>query len=143
MKTLKQEQVQGHDWRDLDTLRADLTTFFQITYNHERLHSALGYQTPAAFEVQLAGYHTGASTSRSGARGLTAPSPHSPVYNRPSIIAVPSFFVSSEGCTPNCVSIFPPIFPVPIFPIRAGKVKGRAASFIFLRQVNNAGFWVA
>ena len=79
MKTLKQEQVYGHDWRDLETLRPDLATFFQITYNHERLHSALGYQTPAAFEVQLAGYHTGASTSRSGARGLTAPSPHTPV----------------------------------------------------------------
>ena len=80
MKTLKQEQVQGHDWRDLDTLRADLTTFFQITYNHERLHSALGYQTPAAFEQQLTSpQSTGASTSRSGARGLTAPSPHTPL----------------------------------------------------------------
>lgn len=80
MKTLKQEQVQGHDWRDLDTLRADLTTFFQITYNHERLHSALGYQTPAAFEQHLAvSSSTGASTSRCGARGLTAPSPHTPL----------------------------------------------------------------
>ena len=80
MKTLKQEQVQGRDWRDLDTLRADLTTFFQITYNHERLHSALGYQTPAAFEQQLISPPpTGASTSRSGARGLTAPSPHTPL----------------------------------------------------------------
>ncbi len=54
MKTLKQEQVQGHRWRDLDALRQDLTAFLEITYNHERLHSALGYQTPAAFELQLA-----------------------------------------------------------------------------------------
>ena len=53
MKTLKQEQVRGHQWRDLDALRDDLTTFFDITYNHQRLHSALGYQTPAAFEQQL------------------------------------------------------------------------------------------
>ena len=42
MKTLKQEQVRGNDWRDLEALRADLATFLQITYNHQRLHSALG-----------------------------------------------------------------------------------------------------
>jgi putative transposase len=53
MKTLKEEQVRGHQWRDLNQLRADLAMFFQITYNHERLHSALDYQTPAAFEQQL------------------------------------------------------------------------------------------
>jgi putative transposase len=53
MKTLKEEQVRGHQWRDLNELRADLAKFFQITYNHERLHSALDYQTPAAFEQQF------------------------------------------------------------------------------------------
>jgi putative transposase len=50
MKTLKQEQVRGHSWRDFDAMRADLATFFELTYNHQRLHSALDYQTPAAFE---------------------------------------------------------------------------------------------
>ncbi len=34
MKTLKQEQVRGQQWRDLDALRAELTTFFEIIYNH-------------------------------------------------------------------------------------------------------------
>jgi putative transposase len=53
MKTLKEEQVRGHQWRDLDALCADLRTFLQITYNHQRLHSALDYQTPAAFEQQF------------------------------------------------------------------------------------------
>jgi putative transposase len=53
MKTLKEEQVRGHQWRDLDALRADLRTFLQITYNHQRLHSALDYQTPAAFETAV------------------------------------------------------------------------------------------
>jgi len=53
MKTLKEEQVRHHQWRDLNALRADLATFLQITYNHQRLHSSLDYQTPAAFEQQL------------------------------------------------------------------------------------------
>ncbi len=37
MKTLKQEQVRGNYWRDLDALRGDLATFLEITYNHQRL----------------------------------------------------------------------------------------------------------
>jgi len=53
MKTPQRRTVRGHQWRDLDALRADLRTFLQITYNHQppRLHSALDYQTPAAFET--------------------------------------------------------------------------------------------
>ena len=80
MKTLKQEQVRGGNWRDLDALRTDLTTFFQITYNHQRLHSALRYQTPAAFEQQLlCAKNPEASTELTGARELTAPSPQTPL----------------------------------------------------------------
>ena len=80
MKTLKQEQVRGNDWRDLEALRADLATFFDITYNHRRLHSALRYQTPAAFEQQLlSAKKPEASTELTGARELTAPSPQTPL----------------------------------------------------------------
>jgi putative transposase len=53
MKTLKQEQVHDRRWRNLDALASGLTQFFEQTYNHERLHSALGYQTPAEFEAKL------------------------------------------------------------------------------------------
>lgn len=71
IKTLKQEQVHGRDWRDLDALRAKLTTLFEITYNHQRLHSALNYQTPAAFEQQLGSVANGkASTEMTGARSM-------------------------------------------------------------------------
>ena len=80
IKTLKQEQVHGRDWSDLDALRAELTTFFESTYNYQRLHSALSYQTPAAFERQLlcAG-SSKASTELTGARELPAPSPQTPL----------------------------------------------------------------
>lgn len=53
MKTLKAEQVYGNCWRNLDELTADLTRFFEQTYNRERLHSAIGYETPAGFEARL------------------------------------------------------------------------------------------
>jgi len=80
IKTLKQEQVHGRNWRDLDALRADLATFLDLTYNHQRLHSALGYQTPAAFEQQWPlARSPEASTSLTGARGLTTPSPQTPL----------------------------------------------------------------
>ena len=85
MKTLKHEQVRGHRWRDLDALRQDLSVFFDTTYNHQRLHSALGYQSPAAFEQRLLALGPPAplSAQLSGARGH--PSPHTPLPDLPSI----------------------------------------------------------
>ena len=80
MKTLKQEQVHGRSWRDLEALRSDLATFLDITYNHQRLHSSLGYQTPAAFERQWRSAPSpAASPSLTGARELTTPSPQTPL----------------------------------------------------------------
>ena len=72
--------MHGRDWRDPDTLRTELTTFFEITYNHQRLHSALHYQTPAGFEQQLRSVdNVETSTQMTGARELTAPSPQTPL----------------------------------------------------------------
>ena len=81
MKTLKQEQVRGHSWRDLDALREDLAAFFDLTYNHQRLHSALGYQTPAAFERTLSDARPspGVSGELGGAREFATLSPHTPL----------------------------------------------------------------
>jgi putative transposase len=53
MKTLKQEEIYCHDYRDLEDLRTNLGIFIEQYYNRCRLHSALGYQTPEEFEQAL------------------------------------------------------------------------------------------
>jgi putative transposase len=50
MKTLKQEEIYCHQYRDAEDLRAHIEEFIDHYYNRLRLHSALGYRTPAEFE---------------------------------------------------------------------------------------------
>lgn len=45
-RTVKYEEVYLHDYDSYAEARASLTHYFHI-YNHERLHSALNYRTPA------------------------------------------------------------------------------------------------
>jgi putative transposase len=54
MKTLKYEEVYRNEYRDLAEARASIGEFLDQVYNHQRLHSALGYLPPAEFEAQLA-----------------------------------------------------------------------------------------
>ena len=54
MKTLKQEEVDGRDYRDLEQARQEIGGFIEEVYNRRRLHSALAYQPPAEFEADLA-----------------------------------------------------------------------------------------
>ncbi|HEY2237024.1 MAG TPA: IS3 family transposase [Candidatus Angelobacter sp.] len=54
MKTLKQEEIYCHQYRDLDELSAHLEEFLENYYNRQRLHSALGYRTPEEFEQAAA-----------------------------------------------------------------------------------------
>jgi len=53
MKTLKQEEVDGTSYRDIDHARSAIGAFFEDVYNRRRLHSALAYRPPAEFEANL------------------------------------------------------------------------------------------
>jgi transposase InsO family protein len=53
MRTLKQEEVNCQDYEDLQDLKLHLEEFIDRYYNCQRLHSALGYQTPEQFERSL------------------------------------------------------------------------------------------
>jgi transposase InsO family protein len=51
MATLKREEVDGRASKDLADARASIEPFLQGTYNRRRLHSALDYPAPEAFEM--------------------------------------------------------------------------------------------
>jgi transposase InsO family protein len=53
MKTLKTEEVSLRQYQDLEDARNSIATFLQDVYNRKRLHSALGYLSPNAFEAQI------------------------------------------------------------------------------------------
>ncbi|HSB17001.1 MAG TPA: IS3 family transposase [Bryobacteraceae bacterium] len=50
IKTLKREEIDANQYRDLEHLRANVEEFIEQYYNRYRLHSALGYRSPEEFE---------------------------------------------------------------------------------------------
>ena len=54
IKTLKREEIYANEYKHIDELGAHLEEFIDHYYNRLRLHSALGYKTPAEFEAALA-----------------------------------------------------------------------------------------
>jgi transposase InsO family protein len=52
MRTIKEEEVALTEYRDYPDARRQLGRFLDPVYNRKRIHSALGYLTPAEFERQ-------------------------------------------------------------------------------------------
>jgi transposase InsO family protein len=51
--TLKEELIHRQSWATIAQVRRAVSTFIEIFYNHQRLHSSLGYLTPVEFEQQI------------------------------------------------------------------------------------------
>jgi len=49
-RTLKREEIEAGEYKDLEDLRSKISRFIDGYYNRERLHSALGYSSPVEFE---------------------------------------------------------------------------------------------
>jgi putative transposase len=53
MKTLKYEEIHCNRYSSLEELGTNIKDFIERYYNQKRLHSALGYRSPARFEAAL------------------------------------------------------------------------------------------
>jgi len=52
IRTVKEEEVYLSEYEDYADASAQLGHFIDVVYQHKRIHSALGYLTPAEFEAQ-------------------------------------------------------------------------------------------
>jgi hypothetical protein len=52
MRTIKEEEVDLSEYRDFGDAHRQLGRFLDDVYNRKRIHSSLGYLTPAEFELQ-------------------------------------------------------------------------------------------
>ena len=52
IRTIKEEEEYLSDYQCMEEAREQLGHFIDVVYHRERLHSALGYKTPAEFEAQ-------------------------------------------------------------------------------------------
>lgn len=89
IKTLKQEEIYGNEYRDLEHLRAHIEEFIERYYNRCRLHSALGYKAPEEFEQTLTENLTPAAATMSFFRPGKDYRPDAPNATRSGLPAAP------------------------------------------------------
>jgi putative transposase len=63
LKTLKREEIDARPYHTMEELEQHIEEFIEQVYNRVRLHSALGYRSPAEFEQQQALRKTGVNWS--------------------------------------------------------------------------------
>ena len=85
MRTLKQEEVYCHRYRNLQEARESIGYFLEEVYNRRRLHSALDYRTPEEFEAAAAAVETDGTDGNGG-----KPKPGFPPFPQP--LKIPSGF---------------------------------------------------
>ena len=51
--TLKEELIHRQSWATIAQVRRAVIAFIEVFYNHQRLHSSLGYLTPVEYEQQI------------------------------------------------------------------------------------------
>jgi putative transposase len=90
MRTLKEEEVHGTAYRNLEDARKRIGYFIEQVYNRNRLHSALGYVTPEEFE-QIS--HARGSDGADGSGGK----PKNGLPPLPQALEIPSGFPHSRG----------------------------------------------
>ena len=92
MRTLKEEEVYGRDYQDLEDARSRIGEFLEQAYNRQRLHSALRYLTPEEFERESE------ARGSDGADGIVG-KPKAGFPPLPQALEIPSGFPHSLGST--------------------------------------------
>jgi putative transposase len=64
MRTIKEEEVPLHEYADFHDAYQHLSRFLDDVYQHKRIHSVLGYLTPAEFERQWQQQQTAAAAGK-------------------------------------------------------------------------------
>jgi putative transposase len=72
MRTLKEEEVSLHEYRDLADASQHIARFLDDVYMHKRVHSALGYLPPGEFEAH---WYAQQAAQREPRSGMMTPSP--------------------------------------------------------------------
>ena len=92
MRTLKEEEVHGTEYRDLEDARGRIGEFLEQVYNRQRLHSALRYLTPEEFE------QASQAKESDGADG-SGGKPNAGLPPLPQALEIPPGFPHSHGGT--------------------------------------------